>query len=216
MPRERNKLTPKELLVVGNMRCGTTWLTHALRHIGMDVMHECFGEDGSVSWFFTLDHHWYPAHPNNTPRGRTAHIGEGRRSDYQFDHVVHLVRDPLKTIGSMCSIMQKVEQEWLAEIGIVDMEAKPKLLRMMQAWDGINQKAEYSDMRISLEAMETKDWARLMKLLGRKDPYPDIPVKNASRGIFKAKQVTFQQMRDLDPKLTQAILKRARRYGYKY
>jgi hypothetical protein len=214
-----------ELLVTGNMRCGTTWLTHALRHIGMDVMHECLGRDGTVSWFFSIDHPWYPQHPNNTPRGRTAHTGEGRRSDYKFEHVVHLVREPLKTLGSMQSIMQRSEQAWLMEAGIIPQDLEgPKLLRMMHAWYNINARVEKdADLRIRLEDMQPRrdvGWGNLMRLLRKQGrplggtPRPSIPVKNASRGIFKAKKVTWKQMAELDGTLAANIEKMADRYGY--
>lgn len=208
----------RELLVTGNMRTGTTWLTHALQCIGMDVMHECLGSDGSVSWPFALDWHWYCERPNNAPKNRTHHIGEGRRSDYSFKHVVHLVRDPIKTIGSMVSIMPTIEQNWLAEQGIIDMEARPKLLRMMQAWHAINARVEaQTDFRIKLERMQPdddRDWRRLMKLLDRRDPLPTLPPKNTSRGIFKAKTITWDDLLDTDQRLAGAIMKMGKRYGY--
>jgi hypothetical protein len=208
------------LLVTGNMRCGTTWLTHALRSIELDVMHECLGADGTVSWFFAVDHPWYPQHPNNTPRGRTAHTGEGRRRDYRFDHVVHLVREPLKTLGSMQSIMQRSEQTWLTEAGFIpeDLEG-PKILRMMHVWYNINRSVEKeADLRIRLENLQPRNdvgWGNLMRELKfGSTPLPRIPVKNASRGIFKAKKVTWKQMSELDEKLTRSIQSMAVRYGY--
>jgi len=211
----------KKLLVTGNMRCGTTWMTHALRAVGLDCQHECMGEDGTVSWFFAIDAPSYPFNPRNTPKGRTAHVGEGRRSDYRFEHVVHLVRDPLKTLGSMMKIMPRKEQEWLDDNGMLDMGAEPKLLRMMQAWYLINTEVEaIATYRIRLEDVTNRsknDWDKFMREIDWPSKgVPSVPVKNASRGIFKATRLIWHDLHELDPVLADKIAEMARRYGYAY
>lgn len=212
----------KRLLVTGNMRSGTTWMTHALRAVDIDCQHECMGEDGTVSWFFAIDAKRYPFNPNNTPKGRTAHVGEGRRRDYKFEHIVHLVRDPIKVIGSMVAIMPTAEQVWLAENGVIsaNIDRKtPKLLRMMQAWYAINRQVEKDcTYRARLEDVVTSEgWEELMSEFTEDVPLlPLVPVKNSSRGIFKAKKITFGQMAEQDYTLAKNIASMARKYGYKY
>lgn len=215
----------KRLLVTGNMRSGTTWMTHALRSIDIDCQHECMGEDGTVSWFFAIDASRYPFNPNNTPKGRTAHVGEGRRSDYRFARTIQLVRHPLKVIGSMVKIMPIAEQVWLAENSIItaSIDRKvPKMLRMMQAWYRINKLVEKdADHRIRLEDVTNPDgWNLLLYYIGYRtlkhplEPLPDIPVKNASRGVFKAKTITYADMAAVDNRLTKNIERMAQDYGY--
>jgi len=210
----------KRLLVTGTMRVGTTWMTKALWANDIDCQHECMGEDGSVSWFFSIDAPSYPYNPHNAPARRTAHVGEGRRNDYEFGTVVHLIRDPLKTIGSMVSIMTTHEQQWLVDNGVIEsMECKPKLLRMMQAWYNQNTEVEtIADMRFRLEDLVKKQelWDKLGRSMKTKLTLPDIGVRNASRGIFKARIFVAQDLVNADKTLANNIFKKARRYGYDY
>src|SRR5210317_297718 len=98
----------KNLLVIGSGRCGTTWLSQTLQAAGFDVKHECVGDHGTVSLFFQVDADWYPFVPWVAKEpGRVAHVGE-RRSDFVFDHVVHLVRHPLEVAASMQSIIPEL------------------------------------------------------------------------------------------------------------
>jgi hypothetical protein len=208
--------TRKQLLVTGTMRVGTKWTMHALRANGVDVRHEGFGEDGTVSWFFSID----APSPYNLPtapgRSTRAHVGEGQRSDYEFETIIHLVRNPLKVIGSMVTAMLTCEQQWLMQNGMIE-DTKPKLLRMMQAWNNINAEIEkIADYRVRLEDWTTEQrlWDKLGRRMKRKLVLPAIPVKNASRGIFKAKIVTVEDLVRQDVLLTKNIIKRARKYGY--
>lgn len=211
------KKISKPLLVTGNARSGTTWTRNALKSIGLDIEHEAMGADGTVSWFFAMDHDWYPYLPHESPKGRVAHQEDGRRRNYVFDHVVHIVRNPPHTIGSMTSIISATSQQWASEVIGFDIDMKPKMLRMMHIWNGINSQIEKDgfDLRVNIERMEDRDWPKLMKLIGRKGtPYPVLKARNASSGYRKARECSWEIMEALDKKLTKEIYKKAKRYGY--
>jgi len=203
--------------VVGNSRSGTTWLSRVFRAAGKDVGHEYVREDGTVSCYFFLDTPWYPFSPSTHPKGLIAHVGE-RLSDYQFQHRAHLVRDPLKTIGSIWSTIGVEHQEWLEEFDIIPAGLKPKVLKSMHIWYEVNRACErYTKNRFRLEDLVKgkSEWRRLcdMTKLGNVK-LPQIPPANRSRGIFKARHVTWQDLEKQDPRLTAKIRKMADRYGY--
>jgi hypothetical protein len=102
------------LLVTGNGRSGTTWLAKTFQKAGIDCPHEHCGEQGTVSWYFYRDSDWHPYHVSHRPVGRVIHVGE-RRGDFNFDNVVHLVRHPLKVIGSMSRVMSMTDHQYVAE-----------------------------------------------------------------------------------------------------
>jgi hypothetical protein len=83
----------KAILVTGAPRSGTTTAARYFQAQGLDVAHERMGADGASSYYWFRDH----------PVPQAAH--EGRRSDYAFGRVIHLVRDPLLTIASMADLM---------------------------------------------------------------------------------------------------------------
>lgn len=206
------------LRIVGNSRSGTTWLSRVLRAEGLDVRHEICGKDGTVSCFFFVDWDWYPLSPSTPPKGLIAHQTE-RLSDYRFEHTWHVVRHPLRTIGSIWSTMGTQHQLWLEDIGLLPGDLKPKLLKSMYAWHRVNLHCErIADWTFRLEdAVRGQEvWRHMMHTLGRETTRrPRIPVTNRSRGIFAAKKVTWSTMRRLDPDLASQIQGMAEHYGYR-
>ena len=83
--------TVRRVLVTGCGRSGTTYASHLLTSCGLDVPHEHgVGRDGISSWLFAAD-------ATEVPWGPAP-------SAYRFEHVVHLVRDPLGSIPSFATL----------------------------------------------------------------------------------------------------------------
>jgi hypothetical protein len=189
-----------------------------LRAVGKDVGHEYVRQDGTVSCYFFMDTPRYPISPSTPPKGKIAHVGE-RLSNYTFKHTAMLVREPLKTIGSIWATIGVEHQRWLEEFGVIEPGIKPKLLKSMHIWQAVNAACEReTDDIYRLEKLVAggPEWRRFRKAfdLGRVE-LPDIPPANKSRGIFLARVVTWKDLMAQDQKLTGAIIKMARRYGYR-
>jgi hypothetical protein len=202
--------------VVGNSRSGTDWFTRVLNAAGLDVGHEYLRKDGTVSCYFFIDTHRYPLSPTTSPPGRIAHVGE-RYSDYKFDMTLHIVRDPLKCIGSIWSTMQTEHQKWLEEFKVIPTGLKPKLLKSMHTWYEVNRRCErIAEYRFNLEHAK-QAWPDIRDSLdiAHEMPMPQIPVSNRSRGIFLAKKLTWRMMVDMDKELATKIAKMASYYGYR-
>ncbi|KAH8050058.1 hypothetical protein JL722_11590 [Aureococcus anophagefferens] len=103
--RRRGARTPSRLLVTGAGSSGTLYVAKLLRRSGLGFSHDdwdrcpCPGRDGAVSWV-----HAFSARTVAAAGGPRTCPGPswswGRDKDLRFDAVVHLVRDPLKTIAS--------------------------------------------------------------------------------------------------------------------
>ena len=205
------------VLITGNSRSGTTWLSRILRAKDLDVRHEYVGEHGTVSCFFFMDTPWYPFSPSTHPKGLIAHVGE-RLRQYEFEHRFHLVRDPLRTIGSIWSTIGREHQRWLEEFGVIDPGIKPKMLKAMHIWYEVNRRCtQATDHRFRLEdlVLGEKAWRAMSRMLSTSIDLPTIPPSNKSRGIFLARRVTMKMMRAADPFLAKSICRMAVAYGYK-
>jgi len=208
----------RRVLIVGNSRSGTTYVCRMLKEVGLRVGHEYVLEDGTVSCYFFMDTPKYPLSPSTPPKGLIAHVGQ-RMRDYEFKHVLHLVRDPLKTIGSIWKTMGTEHQKWLEKHGVIPKDLKPKLRKAMHAWYEVNKRCErLTKNRYRLEDMKDQHvWENMLDDLGL-PPFsiPKVPktAKNASRGIFKAKRVTWNDLYDMDPGMCSKIAKMAKRYDY--
>lgn len=207
----------KLVLITGNSRSGTTHMHRMLRKVGLDVGHEYVQKDGTVSCFFFVDHSWYPDKPSERPK---AHQGQ-RYGDFYFENSYHVVRHPLKCIGSNCSTMGVQHSTWLDDLGLVPYEGqyvrtgRTKLWRMMRMWHEVNLACEKeTDWRFRIENVD-QVWKRMARELGLgKIDMPVFPPSNRSSGNRKAKVITVGDMNTEDVRLTKSIIRMARRYGY--
>jgi hypothetical protein len=171
-----------------------------------------------VSWYFFTDSAWHPYHVSHAPKGRVIHIGE-RKSDFRFEYVVHLIRDPLKVIGSMSRVMSLTDHAYAIDNGVYDIVGDSKvsrLFRTMYMAHGIWQRVLGNcDMTIRLEDVHKK-WPQLMTMLGedRKLPMPILPPTNKSSGIYKANVVFYDDLIKEDRLLARSIARIATRFGY--
>ena len=70
-------------LIAAHPRSGTRWIASLLQSHGLDIPHETVGRDGIVSW---------------------QHIVPGKYK-VKAKKVIHIVRNPIKTISSMAYVM---------------------------------------------------------------------------------------------------------------
>lgn len=210
------KIHDRELLVIGTGRCGTTWLDKALNVSGIETGHECVRNRGAVSQYFHTDHDWYPFIPwaTNYP-GRKAHLGE-RRSDFQFDITIHLVRHPLLTEASMRGIFWLMNYFWMEDCGVLSVpyDFKPARLRNLHAWHDVVKKCEeVSNMTITLPQINTtRGWNRLISAANfDKVPLPDIAPTNKSSGFKKHKPLKWHEVDKLDRTLGKHLRKLCRK-----
>jgi hypothetical protein len=77
----------KKFLVVGHPRSGTGYMAMLLQAYGFDVGHERLLADGISSWMCAVDTKYVP-------------YGDAKNGA-EFEHVLHVVRHPVKTVASM-------------------------------------------------------------------------------------------------------------------
>jgi hypothetical protein len=212
--KRRSKPEVKKLLVLGTGRCGTMFTTKALRTVGINVTHEKVGEDGTVSHYFLVDSDWYPMAPWQENQQK-KHVGE-RRSDFEFEHTLHIVRDPRKAIPSMTKIFGSVTWQFYIDNGVIPAGIKNPMLRAMHLWLRHNELAqEQADLTYNLERY-AQAWPAIMEILGRNEPYPaHLKPMNKTGGFRAYTPLTFNDMRHLDNNLANQIRNLARSYGYK-
>lgn len=206
--------TKKKLLVLGTGRCGTMFTTKALRTVGINVLHEKVGEDGTVSHYFVVDSDWYPMAPWQENQGK-KHVGE-RRSDFKFEHTLHIVRDPRKTIPSMTKIFGSVTWQFYVDNGLISAYHKRSLHRAMELWLNHNLMAEeQADLTFNLERYQHA-WPAIMEMLGHNVTYPaHLKPMNKTGGFRAYEPLTWEQMEAVDSDLAKQIRKLAKHYGYK-
>ena len=211
--KRRGKPLQRLLLITGSGRSGTTYAARTMQAIGLDVPHELTGADGTSSLFFLVDSDWYPALPWYPGRN---HVGE-RRSDYEFKHVLHVVRHPLKTIPSIGKIFNGLNFELFEEQGVIPKGIKNKMLRCAWMYYGLNMLAEQqATMRVQLERYE-KSWPSIMRMLGKSasTPFPrEVKPANKGTGYRASMPITWEELAALDSDLCENIKKMTRRYGY--
>lgn len=214
--KRRGKKIKKRLLVLGSGRSGTTFTAKALQVAGVNVTHEKVGQDGTVSHYFVVDSDWYPMAPwKGWVEKEKMHVGE-RRSDFEFENVVHIVRDPRKVIPSMTKIFDSVTWEFYVRNGFIPEGLKKPVLRAMHLWLNHNTAAaEQADLTFQLERYQHA-WPALMELIGENVPYPQyLKPSNKTSGFKKYEPLAWHQLLDIDRDLGRQIKTLANRYGYK-
>ena len=205
---------PKRLLVLGSGRSGTMFTAKALTTVGINVLHEKVGPDGTVSHYFVVDSDWYPMAPWQVSQGK-KHVGE-RRSDFDFKHTLHITRDPRKAIPSMTKIFGSVTWQFYVDNGLIPDIRKNSMLRAMHYWLAHNRASEkQADLTFNLERYQYA-WPAIMEMLGENQPYPkQLKPMNKTGGFRSYEPMTFDQFMDIDKDLGKQIKALAKRYGYK-
>jgi hypothetical protein len=226
MRQQNSEEQSKKLLVIGCGRSGTLYTAEVFRALGLNILHErdpvgnqeC-GRDGFASWFLTVD-------DPNPPYGPSA-VG------FDFQSVIHLVRDPLKVIASFAQfILQKGQKSpaflekhipgFLEGIENPDLSAKEKLLllssRYWYHWNLLAEKK--ASETIQVEKLELM-LPRLSADLGldyRPDEIANVSKETNRRGIYLSEQpwvINWKDVEKLDSLLHDQIRNLAASYGYK-
>lgn len=193
------------LLVIGCGRSGTTYMTKVLSASGFDVKHEWMGEQGSVSWLMTPgDADWAPWGPLS--------------KDYQFEHILHQVRDPVKVIQSVYNVPPSATWEW---VGIFIPEIKPgdsKLAKSAKYWYYWNLIAESrAEFTYRIEDFNA-DYQIVGDKIGvvfDKSVIKSISKKTKTQRRIGHRQITWKILKDeLDADLFDKVRSLALRYGY--
>lgn len=79
----------KPFLILGHPRSGTSYMATLFQIFGLDVLHEAIGKDGISSWGYVTWH--------LPPYRFDGHS----RLDFQFEHIIQVVRNPIKTVASV-------------------------------------------------------------------------------------------------------------------
>ena len=86
--KPRLRLEYRDLLCIGHSQCGMGYVSFLLSRLDLDVGHEVMLENGVASWMYAVDDSQYPG----------GVLGSESLSDYYFEHVIHVVRDPFEAI----------------------------------------------------------------------------------------------------------------------
>ncbi len=205
----------KELLVTGCGRSGTTYLSHVLKKVGMDCPHEYMGEDGTVSWYFCVDSKHYPDHHwVNQPK---CHRTGERLKNFEFNQIVHLVRNPWKVITSSLSIIHSMDWEWSTQFTNLYYKANrpvlsDKLIFVCHHWMRWNSIVEQLLPTHTFKIEEVDDWFPMWM---KKDLPLVSKTMNARTGYRKdMEDVTYNVVHQYDGPLANDIVEQAIQYGY--
>ena len=188
------------ILITGCGRSGTTYIADVMEWCGMDMPHEAVGVDGSVSSLYCVDSEWYPPY----------HVQDGRPP---FETVLHQVRHPLKTIGSLTT---SKPISWMFNAQHVDGldVGQPIIEKCCRYWIGWNEMAEaQAKMTYQIEELQ-KIWPILAAIL----PFPTVITYEMAtqttprdRNSRKHRTVGWSDLGEFE----EPIRRLARRYGYK-
>lgn len=91
------------LLVTGLGGSGSHFIANQMQDMGYDLRHESIGEDGSVCWFYSVNDYLLDV---TYPFGK---LKPNERSflNPRFDHVIHVIRNPLDQISSFTAHTNK-------------------------------------------------------------------------------------------------------------
>jgi len=187
------------ILVTGCIRSGTAYTTAVLRNLGLDVMHEGSGKDGSVSAFLAKpDVELPPWH--------------GPAIDH-YDLVLHQVRHPVAVVASM---RPSSGHFWAFVKRHASVRSASLLRRSMEYWLVWNRVAEArAQMTYRIEDAPWDDICRLIGVEYNRDAVDRVATDTNSRqGHPYYRALTWEDLDVRDPALCLQIRQLARRYGY--
>lgn len=218
-PLHPSQRVQKKVLIVGSGRCGTSSLALNLQALGLDVQDERMGADGTAGlWFIPpRDASWYPYWPWDPTRCYTG----CRASDFKFEVVLHVVRDPRHVIPAMGKVFPSLIWEWLEDTGVIPYRIKPRysqLERCAFAWYHLNLRAEQeADYRFRIEDVALPRVQRKLRdLLGLSTgtPWPGIVARNKHTGYRRYEPLNILELADKNAALCVNVVAMAKRYGY--
>ena len=186
------------ILITGCPRSGTGYASRIFQAQGLDIGHEHLGTDGVSSWLFAVTDHRYPWHK----RGEL-------RQNYNFQVILHQVRDPLKVLASM-AVLRRPDWTFIRRHLELPPGSLQRRIAFYLGWTELcDRQAHY---RYRLEDIET-EWPRLHQLCGGSPHWT---------GRAETTSKTYNRRRHQDLAWSQilalpggtAVAARARTYGY--
>lgn len=189
------------LLITGCARSGTMYINKVLQKCGLEVRHESVGETGIVSWLMAVP-------------SKRAPYGPGG-NNFQFVHTFHQVRDPLRTIPSLCSEPAK---SWayichhVPEISLND-KVFVRAAKYYYYWNKMaEEKSEWTYRVEDIDNVLPQMAERLGVALDSA-VLASIPKDTHTRGRHPS--CTWGQLQSvLEPELYQKLVEMVVRYGY--
>jgi hypothetical protein len=186
------------MLICGCGRSGTKYTATVLQRLGLDVGHERLGKDGIVSSMWALDVAEYPPYHEQGPQP-------------EFDVILHQVRNPLDTIGSLTTALPS-SWAWNA-----------KHLPLQITWEPVRKAAVYwyytnkhierrAEWTYQVESLPWKwhEWCERLDINAEYGQVVDIPKNVNSREHQTVQWFDICKATELWPE----ILVMAKRYGY--
>lgn len=165
---------------------------------GLRIGHERMREDGCVSAFFAVDDYYYPAKHRE------------RRGDFAFENVWHLVRSPLRVIGSLAGRMSRGFWHW-QQVHTRIRGDLPPVERAMRFWLAWTAKCDaIAQHRILFEDLPSRFSWLLTELGVARSSTPSVPHVGQSAHA----DLDWQSLASVDKRLARMVSARARIYGY--
>lgn len=204
-----------KLLVVGAPRSGTRYTARLLQSLGAKVRHENFGVEGCVSSLLTAEDFYYPFHKPIQMEDGTIRIP--RRSEIEWEHILHQVREPLGCISSLCYRGgPDMFWRWQEKHSAVNGDMYPVERRAMRFWVQWNYMAEcISEATYRVEDMATVFPELLRPALGMSEEVeaPHVERQIAPHGDIH--RYTWDELMKIDSSAARTCQFYARRWGYK-
>jgi len=223
----------RRLLVTGCGRSGTTYVSLLLRRCRLHVPHERkIGRDGIASWLFGAEASVVPWGP--TPAG------------FRFEHVVQLVRDPLKSIPSIATFRQsawdyigrhvpcdpsrpmlaRAAAYWLHWNALIEKRATIRLrtedlpAALPHVCAAIGASVELDELERVPRDLNTRRHGRIFASFEtrclRLGLVPKLPKALFSRLSPAYEDTSWADLFALDPALSRKVFEKASEYGYRY
>jgi len=200
-------------LITGCGRSGTKYITKVLELSGLDVKHEGFGKDGSVSWPLAVNADEYPEYHEEVFKLP------------KFDVVLHQTRHPLKTIKSFMVVASPSSWNFVYNHTPIteDMSLLDRAVRYWYYW---NLQAEsIADMTYRIENLKGR-WEEFCGMLKIKLPYRklrEIPKNTNTKPKTKSHRKKLRRKSEFvkwsrikrETGFYNRVVKLGRKYGYK-
>jgi hypothetical protein len=202
-------------LVAAHPSSGTHFVQRVLVEHGMDVGHEKFRPDGIVS---------------------SIHVGCGGAAfgvicagpATKYGKVIHVVREPLKTISSSCTMNNEAQEFLKGNVELppsmpdsIPLYAGQRIQFWTWSWIMWNRRIEKlfePVARFRVEQLSTVEgWEEFATLVGVPEiGSPPAPGKDYSRKHMYNEPLNWSVIKHTDPKAHELALMLAREYGYEY
>lgn len=195
--------TGVKILVTGCIRSGTAYTTAVLRSLGLDVVHEGLGKDGSVSAFL--------GNPTATAEQLPPWHPPGAE---HYDLVLHQVRHPVAVVGSMQTAGAHF---WKFVRDVGGVPGSGDVRHAMAFWIAWNQRIEkQADARYRIEHVSWRQlcaWLPIQWNEHSADAIKKVPTDTNTRKE-RYRPLTWRILRMIDATLCAEIREMAIQYGY--